>query len=129
MRSSNRQTEIGVAGGRTIPPSLEESAESKKAQESISQPFGGFSKGFLLSTPKNGEAKPAKSSKKEADTSSHSDTNTHTAGGSSAKRDPSTESDSDMPFIKPQNTSTRGPVFPEVQEAMKEAYPLLNTQG
>ena len=124
MRNSNPGPEIGVAGGRTVSQTPEGSAESKEAQGNASRSFGGFSKGFLLSAPKTIEPRPQ--IKKQTDKSS---TRTHTAGRSSAMGGPSTQSDVDMPFIKPQSANTKGPVFPEVQEAMKEAYPLLNTQG
>ena len=36
----------------------------------------------------------------------------------------------DIPFLKPKDReSLKGVEFPEVQEAMKEAYPLLRSQG
>ena len=76
--------------------------------------FGGFSKGFLLSSS---------NSKKSQKTTSQSSR----AASQAAAKD-----DGDIPFLRPSSAAaaeTRGPVFPEVQEAMKEAYPLLNTQG
>ena len=129
MRSSNSGPKIGVAASETVPQKLGESAETKEAEGNTSQSFGGFSKGFLLSTPKTSEAKlpSTKSSKKQTKTSSLPDSDLHTSGRTTAKTDISTECDVDIPFIKPQ--AAKGPVFPEVQEAMKEAYPLLNTQG
>ena len=94
----------------------EAAEETGVAKEKVSS-FGGFSKGFLLSTSSNEK----KSRRKEKQTPQDS----HTA---SLKKDTAAD-DEDIPFLRPQTAKTTGPVFPEVQEAMKEAYPLLDTQG
>ena len=99
--------------------------------------FGGFGRGFLLSTP-------AEKTVKNVSRNSGANESTGTAGGNATPSSKTstvqgerfssgtfpTASD-DIPFLRaqPQAAANRGPVFPEVQEAMKEAYPLLNTQG
>ena len=112
MRSEPRGAAIvaekrGVAGAGATRPGEEKP-----------QLFGGFSKGFLISTPSS--SIPKKHSPKDGASKQPS---------ASVNREANSAADNDIPFLKPQDIETKGPVFPEVQEAMKEAYPLLNTQG
>ena len=100
------------ADSRTTPSGREESPvtngagkENKHTKEKPSS-FGGFKSGFLFSGQKE---KPSVTP--------------------DPKTDRSKSRDEDIPFVKPNNTSKSSLEFPEVQEAMKSAFPLLATQG
>ena len=141
------KTATGVESGASqseSPPKRPRAGKTKrKVTEGAvreNESFGGFGKGFLLSTP-------AERTVKTVSRSSAASKSTGTAGGnatpsskastfegerfSSGTSPTATTTSDDIPFLRaqPQAAENRGPVFPEVQEAMKEAYPLLNTQG
>ena len=108
------EPKTGTSASKPVAPAVKNKSE-EKSQSS----FGGFSKGFLLSTttPSN---KPGSKEKPVQNGSQASGGDTKTA--ESEKED--------IPFIKPQAPPTKAPVLPEVQEAMKkEAHSLMDTQG
>ena len=126
------QSKRGVAGAETV---LRKSAEPEEAQGITSQSFGGFAKGFLLSTPSGpspstrSHNSAGNSNPSQPDCDTHKEGSTFTKSGTeSSKSGLALDGDGNIPFLKPKATA-KGPVFPEVQEAMKDAYPLLNTQG
>ena len=94
---------------------------TKKPEESSSQSksFGGFSKGFLLSNSTS--STPKKTKKKDAENGG--------SGGGCKKTASAKTGKDDIPFLKAQEPPAKAPVLPEVQEAMKEAYSLMDTQG
>ena len=107
------EPKTGTSASKPVAPAANKSEE--KSQSS----FGGFSKGFLLSTttPSN------KSGSKKKPVQ-----NGNQASGGDKKAAESEKED--IPFIKPQAPPTKAPVLPEVQEAMKkEAHSLMDTQG
>ena len=142
------KTTTGVESGASqseSPPKRPRTGKTKrKVTEGAvreNESFGGFGKGFLLSTP-------AERTVKTVSRSSGASKSTGVAGGnatpsskeastfegerfSSGTSPTATTASDDITFLRaqPQVAANRGPVFPEVQEAMKEAYPLLNTQG
>ena len=99
-------------------------AGKKPEQDEKPRSFGGFSKGFLLSSSTSTTTKkPTK--KKGVEKNGEkvvSGCGSKKTGGGTAEKE-------DIPFLKPQTQSTKAPVLPEVQEAMKEAYSLMDTQG
>ena len=90
--------------------------------------FGGLKKGFLFaSADKRGNKKPAVKTEREKQATKMARQSGAASSHASTKDSSSSE---DIPFIKPQVQGTaKGLEFPEVQEAMKEAYPLLRSQG
>lgn len=103
---------------RAAKDGVKKRTQPKETPAKATESFGGFSKGFLLSNP------AASSDSTKASTSiSHtkSEAVTHSSGSNLSD-------DGDIPFLKAKRTA-KGPVLPEVQEAMKEAYPLLNTES
>ena len=88
----------------------------EKTSSSSKSSFGGFKKGFLVSSS---DSKPQV--KKAAPTKKTPAVSPSAAGASSK--------DSDIPFIKPKDKGKSSLEFPEVQEAMKEAFPLLQSKG
>ena len=112
-----------------------------KRESQVPKAFGGFMKGFLLSTP----AKHSLDSVSRAPAGRDSNSNDEDVGSKvkecgalqdsrkagSAGGSPSVSGDSDIPFLRGKQgaVGSKGPVIPDVQQAMKEAYPLLNTQG
>lgn len=90
--------------------------------------FGGLKKGFLFaSADKQGGKKPAVKTEREKQATKMVRPSRVASSRASTKDSSSSE---DIPFIKPQVQGTaKGLEFPEVQEAMKEAYPLLRSQG
>ena len=112
----------------TAPSELNSSVKGVAAKkDAAAETFGGLKKGFLFgSVEKQGGRKPAQKTEGKK--------LTPTAGVASSKRtDKGTtgsSSSDDIPFIKPQDgAKSKGLEFPEVQEAMKESYPLLRSQG
>ena len=107
--------------------------EKSEAERDDQKTFGGFSKGFLLSGPTSSQRRqksPPNTATKEKATSAPQ----RVGETASSQRRPKveerqTDGDEDMPFLRQRDVRDKGPVFPEVQEAMKEAYPLLNTEG
>jgi len=113
-----------------------------KRESQAPKAFGGFMKGFLLSTPakhspdshvpagrscRGGKRNNEDVGSKVKECGALQDSGkTGSAGGS-----PLMSGDSDIPFLRGKQgaVGSKGPVIPEVQQAMKEAYPLLNTQG
>ena len=90
----------------------------EKTAGSSKSSFGGFKKGFLVSSsdskPQAKKAPPP--SKKKTPVASDS-----------AKE--ACSKDSDIPFITPKDKAKSSLEFPEVQQAMKEAFPLLQSKG
>ena len=85
-----------------------------KLKDSVDS-FGGFKKGFLFpSSDSKRQVKGAPVSQKT----------------SSAPTTTKTQTKSDeIPFIKPKDKEKSSLEFPEVQQAMKESFPLLQSQG
>lgn len=108
-----RRGETRAGDNRAAKDGVKKRTQPKETPAKAAESFGGFSKGFLLSNPA-GSTRPS------------------TGVQSLAKTPPTPErdlsDDGDIPFLKAKTTA-KGPVLPEVQEAMKEAYPLLNTEG
>ena len=116
-----------------------ESTAVKK--DSTAASFGGLKKGFLFaSAERSDRKKPAtrttasSSSKPNASAADgKSSPKTSAAEGSGAgksSRDSQRSSPDDIPFLKPKDGQrSKGMEFPEVQEAMKESYPFLRSQG
>ena len=89
-------------------PKLKDSVDSNTS-------FGGFKKGFLFpSSDSKSRVRGAPVSQK----TSSPPTTTRAQ----------TKSD-DIPFIKPKDKEKSSLEFPEVQQAMKESFPLLQSQG
>lgn len=110
--------ETRAGDDRAAKDGVKKRTQPKETPAKVTESFGGFSKGFLLSNP------AASSDSTKASTSiSHTKSEAVTRTSESNLSD-----DGDIPFLKAKRTS-KGPVLPEVQEAMKEAYPLLNTEG
>ena len=115
--------------------------EAEERRGASSRVFGGFAKGFLLSESSNsgediGKSKPAPKSQsstekqvKKKSVSSLADADSKGLSVKTGSAQSSVSTDDNVPFLRMNKTESKGPVFPEVQEAMKEAYPLLNTQG
>lgn len=91
---------------------LKKHTRPKETRAKTASSFGGFSKGFLLSSP-------AASDTAKSSTSKRLKTKSNTAAHPPV--------DEDIPFLKAK--TVKGPVLPEVQDAMKDAFPLLNTEG
>ena len=119
-----RHTHTGSSG--TGPSNHQNgSAPVKKDTPSTASAFGGFKSGFLFEN--SCQKKPASRSK--INTTKRPVTGGSVAEKSSGKDSPKNSAD-DIPFLKPKDGQTsKGMEFPEVQEAMKEAYPLLRSQG
>ena len=99
-------------------------------KDAAASTFGGLKKGFLFgSTEKQGGRKPTQ--KTEGKKLAATVTKTGVASSKrTSKGTTGSSSSDDIPFIKPQDGATsKGLEFPEVQEAMKESYPLLRSQG
>ena len=109
MRGENTATTSAAAEKESPPPPLTADGEKKTS-------FGGFSKGFLLSNSSS-SVKETRSTKKESN-----DRGKRKDGSEASKEE-------DIPFLKPQVPQTKAPVIPEVQEAMKGAFSLMDTQG
>ena len=117
--------------------------ENKEAKEQP-QSFGGFSKGFLLSSSTKSRASAGKELNPKTNVKDHKiesatspvKKNEKSASELSGSLDRSSTTCSssgtdEVPYLRhnPEAAGSGGPVFPEVQQALKEAYPLLNTQG
>lgn len=90
-----------------------------KSEGKSQSSFGGFSKGFLLST--------TTSSNKPRSKKNPVQNGSQASGGDKKAAECEKE---DIPFIRPQAPPTKAPVLPEVQEAMKkDAHSLMDTQG
>ena len=92
-----------------------ESTKKKSDQQSPS--FGGFKKGFLFSSS-DSKSRVNKTQKCSVSPSS-------SVKGTAAN----TQDSADIPLIKPKQKDKSNLEFPEVQEAMKESFPLLQSQG
>ena len=97
-------------------------AKVKTAGDSkSSSSFGGFKKGFLVSSSDSSKSRakrepPAPSKKK-------------TPVATSSAEEAGSKDESDIPFIRPKEKAKSSLEFPEVQQAMKEAFPLLQSKG
>lgn len=110
--------ETRAGDNRAAKDGVKKRTQPKETPAKAAESFGGFSKGFLLSNPAaNRDSRKASTSKSQT----KSEAGTHTT-------ECNLSDDGDIPFLKAKGTA-KGPVFPEVQDAMKEAYPLLNTEG
>ena len=115
-------TGITVNGSKSKKVTKEKSqaarTKEKTAGDSKSS-FGGFKKGFLVSSSDSKpQAKKAPPPSKEK---------TPPIAASSAKE--TCSKDADIPFIRPKDEAKSSLEFPEVQQAMKEAFPLLQSKG
>ena len=104
---------------------LEHNSDVDSVRSKKEATFGGLKKGFLFaSTNKQGNKKTEREKATKMVRPSGV-SNPHATTGTKDSSLPE-----DIPFIKPQVQGTaKGLEFPEVQEAMKEAYPLLRSQG
>lgn len=139
------ETSRSVTSDRTQSESSQKEVRGASSDvKTESQPpkaFGGFMKGFLLSPPAKNSPSPASrapasrgSNSNGADVESEvkeRDVHQPSRKTGSTSGSPSVSGESDIPFLraKPGAAESKGPVIPEVQQAMREAYPLLNTQG
>ena len=89
--------------------------------KSSSSSFGGFKKGFLISSSDSSEPR----AKRERPIPKKK---TPVAASSAKERD-SKKDKSDIPFIGPKDKARSSLEFPEVQQATKEAFPLLQSKG
>ena len=90
--------------------------------------FGGLKKGFLFASADKQGKKPAVKTEREKQATTKMARPSGVSNSHASTKDSS--SSEDIPFIKPQVQGTaKGLEFPEVQEAMKEAYLLLRSQG
>ena len=96
--------------------------KTSKKDESSSG-FGGFEKGFLFGgsgkKPKEPQGKVRSKAPPSGDGPSQS-------AATSGKKAPQPKDD--IPYLKPKSKAS-GLELPEVQEAMKETFPFLQTQG
>ena len=146
MRSRNGgAAKEGIAVDQSKSKRLGKSAtklgEAEERRGASSRAFGGFAKGFLLSESSNSDkdiskSKPAPKSQSNTEeqvkkkyVSSLADADSKGLSVKSGSAQSSVSTDDNVPFLRMNKKESKGPVFPEVQEAMKEAYPLLNTQG
>ena len=88
-----------------------------------SSSFGGFKKGFLFASSDSKhqvKKKPVSKSQKTSSSPTASQASTKTSAEGN-----------DIPFIKPKDKDKdkSSLEFPEVQQAMKESFPLLQSQG
>lgn len=104
----------GSKSKRAMKGSSQTARTKEKSDGSSKSSFGGFKKGFLVSSS-DSKPKVKKANKTPV-------VATSAAKGESSK-------DSDIPFIKPKDKGKSSLEFPEVQQAMKEAFPLLQSKG
>lgn len=88
---------------------------AKMKGQGDSKSFGGFKKGFLVSSS---------DSKCQEKKTSH-----HPQKLSAPPTKMTGTSSKDIPLIKPKPEAKSSLEFPEVQEAMKESFPFLQSQG
>lgn len=129
----------------TVPPSISKSGsihrEDKKRQAKekageTGSGFGGFKKGFLFSS-KSSSSSPASTKnncvhlKSKDETSSEKlDSTTSLHATTKPPKDQGTlEAVDDVIRPKQQDSKSSGLEFPEVQQAMKNSFPFLNTEG
>ena len=113
---------VSVNGSKSKQVTKERSQTARtkeKTSGSSKSSFGGFKKGFLVSSS---DSKPQ--AKKTSPPSAKKKT---PVAANSAKEAGS--KDSDIPFIRPKDEAKSSLEFPEVQQAMKEAFPLLQSKG
>ena len=96
----------------------------KSSPAAAKSSFGGFASGFLLSSSSSSSAAKTSSSSKKKRANERASTE-KASPGSEKERDGA----GDIPFVKAQAPQGKAPVIPEVQEAMKDAYSLMDTQG
>ena len=129
---------------QTLPPAQGETvvtdstvAKAQKERTKIpSSTFGGFKKGFLFSQPSRKDSSQKLKNKSEIGKPSTSSSDSIPSGEKN-KRDTDTSNnskkdDDNIPFVKPKSEEAArgsGLEFPEVQSAMKESYPFLNTKS
>ena len=90
------------------------------SKSSSSSSFGGFKKGFLISSLDSSEPR----AKREPPTPKKK-----TPVAASSAKEVDSKDESDIPFIRPKDKARSSLEFPEVQQAMKEAFPLLQSKG
>ena len=120
--SKSATASVTLNGSRNKEATKERSQTAVSKKETVAAPkssFGGFKKGFLVSSsdskPQAKKAPPP--SKRKAP-----------VAASSAEEAASSKA-SDIPFIRPKDKAKSSLEFPEVQQAMKEAFPLLQSKG
>ncbi len=95
--------------------------KTASAGDTKSSSFGGFKKGFLVSSSDSSKPRP----KREPPAPSKKTT----PAAASSVKETGSENESDIPFIRPKDKAKSSLEFPEVQQAMKEAFPLLQSKG
>ena len=104
---------------------LEHNSDVDSVRSKKEATFGGLKKGFLFSSTNRQGNKKTEREKATKMARPSGVSNPHATTGTKDSSLPE-----DIPFIKPQVQGTaKGLEFPEVQEAMKEAYPLLRSLG
>lgn len=112
--SSLKQPTSSVNSTDSKQPSCKDEVNKKLKDHGDSKSsFGGFKKGFLVSSS---------GSKSCANRPPAPPTSSRAATKASSK-------DSNIPLIKPKHKEKSSLEFPEVQQAMKESFPLLQSQG
>ena len=97
-----------------------QSSANTKSKSTSSTAFGGMKKGFLFGAGSKAQRKTASTSSKTA----QGGTSRATPGASAGSKE------EEVPFLKAQQQEKQaGMRLDEVQEEMKKAYPLLQTQG
>ena len=106
---------------QTSEPQSSTSTGSKSSSASAS--FGGMKKGFLFGSGSKPQKKAAPTSSKKTQSNGNSTGASSGAGAGSKEEE-------QVPFLKAQHQEKQaGMRLDEVQEEMKKAYPLLQTQG
>ena len=98
------------------------SASTRSKSSSASASFGGMKKGFLFGSGSKPQKKVAPTSSKKTQSNGNSTGASSRAVAGSKKEE--------VPFLKAQHQEKQAGIrLDEVQEEMKKAYPLLQTQG
>ncbi len=113
-RDSEKHGNTNTPSQKDQKQSQRESKSSKKSSSGAS--FGGFQKGFL-----SGSQTPGSRSSKTIPTKK--------SGAAKNVSERVIDDDIIRPKISAQNSKSSGLEFPEVQEAMKESFPFLNTES
>ena len=104
--------------------------ETKRNGKDMEGGFGGLQKGFLFSSkpPKSATASEKSKTGSRKSIKYSTGAGQGTSGQGTSGQGTSEVAD-DIIRPKKQNSESSGLEFPEVQEAMKESYPFLNTES
>ena len=118
--AANKPTNEPLTTTSAPAPSKASDGRTKKDTPSS---FGGFKKGFLFSNPEKKSGK--ETAQKQTSSKPRNESSSKATHGNVS------ETAEDIPFIRAHSSGsgTKGLELPEVQEAMKNKFPFLQTQG